>query len=91
MKTDPALAGTAGARMLHAVTFKNLDVTIIHYHRKRDCQSPLRVGENAMRVGIEFQQPRGGIELFQRHGEYISFFHNTLPLFKTAVPLVGLL
>jgi hypothetical protein len=55
--------------VLHTVAGEDLDFPVVHLHRARHDNLPLRVGENAPDPGIEIEDARGSVELLKHRAE----------------------
>src|SRR5207248_913442 len=63
--------------MLHAIALKRFCAAVIHMHRQRDRDRPLRVHQPIAIVDINLQIVGDDAELLARHCEHVVIFINT--------------
>ena len=63
MESDAALPRAPPGRVLHAITGKDVEVTVVHGHGQRDDERALGLLKVPMHPGVEVERFRGPVEL----------------------------
>ena len=77
---DAALGRTERDVVLHAVAGEDLDLAVVHLHRARHRDLPLRVRQDFPDAGVEPQQPRRSVELLEHRVENAAACCHVAPM-----------
>ena len=71
---DAALCRTERDVVLHAIAGEDLDLAVVHLHRTRDGDLPLRMREDLPDAGLEVEHAGGDVELLEHRVEDAAVF-----------------
>ena len=77
---DAALGRTERDVVLHAVAGEDLDLPVVHLHRARHGDLPLRVRQDFPDAGVEPQQPRRSVEFLEHRVENAAACTHVTPI-----------